>query len=155
MKKLFSVLMLMMMLVTIQAQEVMKIELKNGTISEFQVENINKVYFDKSNNNQNDNVSKILGVWWEAEYWKNNQWNSVGIWTYTWFYEFREDGKFYYYNSKEDLLAGKPYDLMSGTYTFDGTYIVKNGGFPEKVDFSQDGNTLRWENNYVLKRYNK
>ena len=45
MKKLFSVLVAIMMPMVIQAQEVMKVEFKDGTISEFQVKNIYKVYF--------------------------------------------------------------------------------------------------------------
>ena len=50
MKKLFSVLVAIMMPMVIQAQEVMKVELKDGTISEFQVKNIFKVYFDGEDN---------------------------------------------------------------------------------------------------------
>ena len=41
----------------------------------------------------------------------------------------------------------------SGTYTFDGTYLVVNGGFKRKVTFTEDGNGFEWERTSIVVRY--
>ena len=37
---------------------------------------------------------------------------------------------------------------VSGTYTFDGKYLVLDGGFKKEVVFSEDGNQMEYDGMY-------
>ena len=79
-----------------------------------------------------DNRPSIVGVW------ENKNWN--------WVYQFTSDGKWkywYHYGGYDNKILNET-PRESGTYTFHGTYIIRDGGFKEAITFSEDGNSIRW-----------
>ena len=99
---------------------------------------------------------KIVGTWLEKAYWKEED----GAFYYPGDYwsnrngrvhVFTKDGKYYKYDWLDDFKTGNVGE--SGTYTFDGTYLVIDGGFKRKVTFTEDGNGFEWERTSIVVRY--
>ena len=107
----------------------------------------------------NSSSSKIVGVWYETDYWDDgavsgtpNTWHTWGF-VGGYVHEFKADKTYKYYRSVSDYKAGKPDSNYSGTYTFDGQNISVNGGFKRKVTFSENGNVFEWEKTAICARY--
>ncbi len=102
---------------------------------------------------ENPNVSKLIGVWVETHYWdsSNNDWHTWGFIS-GFVHEFREDKTYIEYSSLTNYNNGTPFNSPK-SYTFDGEYLVIDGGFKEKIIFSEDGNKLIWENEAKCNRY--
>lgn len=102
---------------------------------------------------ENPNVSKLIGVWVETHYWDspNNDWHTWGFIS-GFVHEFREDKTYIEYSSLTNYNNGTPFNSPK-SYTFDGEYLVIDGGFKEKIIFSEDGNKLIWENEAKCNRY--
>ena len=64
---------------------------------------------------------------------------------------FTKDGKYYKYDRLGDFKTGDVGE--SGTYTFDGTNLVIDGGFKRKVTVTEDGNGFEWERTAIVARY--
>lgn len=67
----------------------------------------------------------------------------VGVWKHEKLfgvYEFRNDNTWYMYGYMEDYEK-KDYSNM-GKYTFDGKYLIRDGGFKEEITFSENGNQM-------------
>lgn len=76
----------------------------------------------------------------------------VGVWQKmpdVWIYEFKADNTWYYYGYVGQYERNEP--SKSGKYTFDGKYIVLDGGFKEEITFSENGKEIEWDGNYYKK----
>ena len=109
-----------------------------------------------SDDDDNAQSDKIVGTWLEKAYWKEED----GAFYYPGDYwsnrngkvhVFTKDGKYYKYDWLNDFKTGNVGE--SGTYTFDGTSLVVNGGFKRKVTFTEDGNGFEWEQTAILEKY--
>lgn len=101
-------------------------------------------------------VNKIVGAWIEKQTWKeeNNSFYEWGDYYYKDFgaiYIFTSDGKYTKYMNQYYKDLGQAEE--EGTYTFDGTYLVVNGGYKRKVTFTEDGNGFEWERTSIVVRY--
>ena len=101
-------------------------------------------------------VNKIVGVWIEKQTWEeeNNSFYEWGDYYYRKFgaiYIFASDGKYTKYMNQYYKDLGQAEE--EGTYTFDGTYLVVNGGYKRKVTFTEDGNGFEWERTSIVVRY--
>lgn len=99
---------------------------------------------------------RIVGVWKEKQTWKeeNNSFYEWGDYYYKDFgaiYIFTSDGKYTKYMNQYYKDLGQAEE--EGTYTFDGTYLVVNGGYKRKVTFTEDGNGFEWERTSIVVRY--
>ena len=64
---------------------------------------------------------------------------------------FKSDGTHIVYWNSDKYEAGEVY--KPGTYSFDGTYLVVDGGFKRKVTFTENGNGFEWEQTAILEKY--
>ena len=64
---------------------------------------------------------------------------------------FKSDGTHIVYANSKRYEAGEIY--KQGTYSFDGTYLVVDGGFKRKVTFTENGNGFEWEQTAILEKY--
>ena len=108
---------------------------------------------DDDNDTQSD---RIVGTWLEKAYWKEEDvafyypgdyWSNRNGKVHV----FTKDGKYYKYDWLDDFKTGNVGE--SGTYTFDGTYLVVDGGFKRKVTFTENGNGFEWEQTAILEKY--
>ena len=107
---------------------------------------------ETTENETNDNSSKIIGVWRETHFWNSSS-NDWSPWTFApgQVHEFMEDKTYNMYQSIEKYNSGVI--AKTCTYKFDGEYLVLDGGFKEKIVFSEDGNRLSWENECKCVKY--
>ena len=112
-----------------------------------------------SDDDDNSSSSKIVGVWYETDYWDTGTYSGNPNTWHTWgfvggyVHEFKADNTYKYYNSVSDYKAGKPNTSNSGTYTFDGQNLAINGGFKSKITFTENGNGFMWEQKAICARY--
>ena len=66
----------------------------------------------------------------------------VGVWKGYIYYKFTSNGNWYEYGSDSEYKAGNYRD--SGKYTFDGKYLSKDGDFKQEIEFSEDGNKMKY-----------
>ena len=100
-------------------------------------------------------VNKIVGAWIEKQTWKeeNNSFYEWGDYYYKDFgaiHIFTSDGKYMKYMNQYYKDLGKVDE--EGVYSFDGTYLVVNGGYKRKVTFNEDGNGFEWEQTAIIER---
>lgn len=94
---------------------------------------------------------RIVGVWKETYYWHDDThsfrgWMGIGP-----VHAFKSDGTHVVYWNSDKYEAGEIY--KQGTYSFDGTYLVVDGGFKRKVTFTENGNGFEWEQTAILEKY--
>ena len=106
-----------------------------------------------SDDDDTDNAQTkgIVGVWKETYYWHDDThsfrgWQGIGY-----VHEFKSDGTHIVYWNSVKYEAGEVY--KQGTYSFDGTYLVVDGGFKRKVTFTENGNGFEWEQTAIVERY--
>ena len=93
--------------------------------------------------------NSIIGLWETYSIWSNGEWNRLYVGNDI--YNFKTDNTYSQYSNEEDYKKGKTFAI--GTYNFDGKTLSLNGGFKRKVEFSDDGNSFKWEEYYLLIRY--
>ena len=99
---------------------------------------------DVSTNEQN-----IIGVWQETFYWDRTDWHTWGLVTPP-VWEFKTDKTYNYYTSLSKYQDNQP--ESSGTWSISDKYIT-TGNHARKYSFSDDKQTLTWENVAILKRF--
>lgn len=109
-----------------------------------------------SDDDDNEQTGRIVGTWIEKAFWKeeNNSFDEWGDYYYRRYgaiYVFTSDGKYTKYMSQYDKDHGQVRE--EGVYSFDGTYLVVNGGYKRKVTFTEDGNGFEWERTSIVVRY--
>ena len=103
-----------------------------------------------SSDSDDDDSMSIVGVWYETQYWKDNSWKSSGS-SFYYIFEFKSNNTYNVYLTEDNYKTGKT--LLSGTYTFDGNNLTLDGGFKHPVSFSENGQSVRIEEYYTLRRY--
>ena len=93
----------------------------------------------------------IVGVWEESDFWDKEDKCFKDWWGIGYVHEFKPDGKYLRYNNSTRYDRGEP--DREGTYSFDGTYLVLDGGFKRKVTFTENGNSFEWEQTAILEKY--
>ena len=76
----------------------------------------------------------------------------VGVWqieSLFGVYEFKANNTWFKYGYYEDYENNNP--IENGTYTFDGHYLIRDGGFKEEITFSEDGKQMLFN----CKKYTK
>ena len=104
-----------------------------------------------SDEDDEEQSGRIVGVWKETCYWHDDTHSFRGWQGMGYVHAFKSDGTHIVYaNSKR-------YDMgeisKQGTYSFDGTYLVVDGGFKRKVTFTENGNGFDWEQTAILEKY--
>lgn len=94
---------------------------------------------------------RIVGVWKETYYWHDDTHSFRGWMGIGFVHEFKPGGKYLRYNNSARYERGEP--DKEGTYSFDGTYLVLDGGFKRKVTFSENGKSFEWEQTAILEKY--
>ena len=109
-----------------------------------------------SDDDDNAQSGRIVGTWIEKAFWEEednsfNEWGGYYYRKYGAIYVFTSDGKYTEYSSQYYMDLGKAKE--EGSYSFDGTYLVVNGGYKRKVTFTEDGNGFEWERTSSVVRY--
>ena len=109
-----------------------------------------------SDDDDNAQSGRIVGTWIEKAFWEEednsfNEWGDYYYRKYGAIYVFTSDGKYTKYSSQYYMDLGKAEE--EGSYSFDGTYLVVNGGYKRKVTFTEDGNGFEWERTSIVVRY--
>ena len=104
-----------------------------------------------SDDDDNAQAKGIVGVWKETYYWHDDThsfrgWQGMGP-----VHAFKSDGTHIVYWNSDKYEAGEVY--KQDTYSFDGTYLVVDGGFNRKVTFTENGNGFEWEQTAILEKY--
>ena len=104
-----------------------------------------------SDEDDEEQSGRIVGVWKETCYWHDDThsfrgWQGMGH-----VHAFKSDGTHIVYWNSDKYGAGEIY--KQGTYSFDGTNLVIDGGFKRKVTFTEDGNGFEWERTAIVARY--
>ena len=94
---------------------------------------------------------RIVGVWKESDFWDKEDKCFKDWWGIGYVHEFKPDGTYLRYNNSTRYDRGEP--DREGTYSFDGTYLVLDGGFKRKVTFTENGNGFEWEQTAILEKY--
>lgn len=97
----------------------------------------------------NINEQTIIGVWQETFYWDRTDWHTWGFVTPP-VWEFKTDKTYNYYTSLSKYQDNQP--ESSGTWSISDKYIT-TGDHARKYSFSDDKQTLTWENVAILKRF--
>lgn len=97
----------------------------------------------------NINEQTIIGVWQETFYWDRTDWHTWGFVTPP-VWEFKTDKTYNYYMSLSKYQDNQP--ESSGTWSISDKYIT-TGDHARKYSFSDDKQTLTWENVAILKRF--
>jgi hypothetical protein len=97
----------------------------------------------------NTNEQTIIGVWQETFYWDHTDWHTWGLVTPP-VWEFKTDKTYNYYTSLSKYQDNQP--ESSGTWNISDKYIT-TGDHARKYSFSEDKQTLTWENVAILKRF--
>ena len=95
------------------------------------------------------NEQTIIGVWQETFYWDHTDWHTWGLVTPP-VWEFKTDKTYNYYTSLSKYQDNQP--ASSGTWSISDKYIT-TGDHAIKYSFSEDKQTLTWENVAILKRF--
>lgn len=95
------------------------------------------------------NEQTIIGVWQETFYWEHTDWHTWGLVTPP-VWEFKTDKTYNYYTSLSKYQDNQP--ESSGTWNISEKYIT-TGDHARKYSFSEDKQTLTWENVAILKRF--
>lgn len=95
------------------------------------------------------NEQTIIGVWQETFYWDHTDWHTWGLVTPP-VWEFKTDKTYNYYTSLSKYQDNQP--ESSGTWNISDKYIT-TGDHARKYSFSEDKQTLTWENVAILKRF--
>lgn len=109
-----------------------------------------------SDDDDNGQAGRIVGMWIEKEFWKESD-NSFHEWGGYYYrehgaiYVFMSDGKYTKYMNQYYKDLGKVEE--EGVYSFDGTYLIVNGGYKRKITFTEDGNGFEWERTSIVERY--
>ena len=104
-----------------------------------------------SDEDSEEQSRSIVGVWKETYYWHDDThsfrgWQGIGY-----VHAFKSDGTYIVYWNSDKYETGEAY--KQGTYSFDGTYLVVDGGFKRKVTFTENGNGFEWEQTAILEKY--
>ena len=104
-----------------------------------------------SDEDSEEQSRSIVGVWKETCYWHDDThsfrgWQGMGH-----VHAFKSDGTHIVYWNSDKYGAGEIY--KQGTYSFDGTNLVIDGGFKRKVTFTENGNGFEWEQTAILEKY--
>ena len=94
---------------------------------------------------------RIVGVWKETYYWHDDTHSFRGWQGMGYVHAFKSDGTHIVYANSKRYEMGEIY--KQGTYSFDGTYLVVDGGFKRKVTFTENGNGFEWEQTAILEKY--
>ena len=101
-------------------------------------------------NNSSNLKTKILGPWKEVA-WKD----ASGKWIDGRFlpsiYDFKSNDTYYKYLSYKEYLENK--SISNGTYKIDGDNIIMDGGFKQKIVFSENGNLFNIGDARTFERY--
>lgn len=109
-----------------------------------------------SDEDESRDTGNIQGAWLEKAYWKEES----GSFYYPGDYYsdkhgrihvFMPDGKYLKYYDPEDFKTGIVKE--EGTYSFDGTYLVIDGGYKRKIIFTEDGRVFEWEKTAIVVKY--
>lgn len=98
---------------------------------------------------RNANEQYLVGVWQESFYWDRTDWHTWGlvsppVWV------FKSDNTYQYFNTLTDYQSGKT--TTTGSWSLSDKYIT-TGDHARKYSFSEDKQTLTWENVAILKRF--
>ena len=104
-----------------------------------------------SDDDDNEKVGRIVGVWKETFYWHDDTHSFDGWQGMGYVHAFKSDGTHIVYANSKRYEMGEI--SKQGTYSFDGTYLVVDGGFKRKVTFTENGNGFEWEQTAILERY--
>lgn len=104
-----------------------------------------------SDDDDNEKVGRIVGVWKETYYWHDDTHSFRGWQGMGYVHAFKSDGTHIVYANQKRYEMGEIY--KQGTYSFDGTYLVVDGGFKRKVTFTENGNGFEWERTAIAVRY--
>ena len=110
--------------------------------------------FSSCGSDDDDNgaqVNKIVGVWEETDFWDSDDKCFRDWWNIGYVHVFKSDGTYARYHNSTHYDRGE--SDKQGTYSFDGTYLVIDGGFKRKVTFSENGNSFEWEQTAIVVRY--
>ena len=104
-----------------------------------------------SDDDDNAQTERIVGVWKETYYWHDDTHSFRGWQGMGYVHAFKSDGTHIVYANSKRYEMGEIY--KQGTYSFDGTYLVVDGGFKRKVTFTENGNGFEWEQTAILEKY--
>lgn len=115
---------------------------------------VTSLFIACSSDDDGGDTGRIVGVWREHYFWSSSKdrmvANALSLELRN-LYVFTSDMKYAEYLNEENFKNGKA--AVKGTYSFDGTYLVVNGGYKRKVTFTEDGNGFEWERTAIVKRY--
>lgn len=101
-------------------------------------------------NNSGNLKNKILGPWKEVA-WKD----ASGKWIDGRFlpkiYDFKSNDTYFIYFTYKEYQENKSYS--NGTYKIDGDNIIMDGGFKNKIVFSENGNLFTIGEGQTFERY--
>lgn len=104
-----------------------------------------------SDDDDNEQAGRIVGVWKETYYWHDDTHSFRGWQGRGYVHAFKSDGTHIVYDDPKSYEAGEI--RKQGTYSFDGTYLVVDGGFKRKVTFTENGNGFEWEQTAIMEKY--
>ena len=104
-----------------------------------------------SDEDDEEQSGRIVGVWKETCYWHDDTHSFRGWQGMGYVHAFKSDGTHIVYANRKRYEMGEIYS--QGTYSFDGTYLVVDGGFKRKVTFTENGNGFEWEQTAIVERY--
>ena len=104
-----------------------------------------------SDEDDEEQSGRIVGVWKETYYWHDDTHSFRGWQGMGYVHAFKSDGTHIVYANSKRYEMGEIY--KQGTYSFDGTYLVVDGGFKRKVTFTENGNGFEWEQTAILEKY--
>ena len=109
------------------------------------------VFTSCSSDDEDANINEhtIIGVWQETFYWDRTDWHTWGFFPPP-VWEFKTDKTYNYYTSLSKYQDNQP--ESSGTWSISDKYIT-TGDHARKYSFSDDKQTLTWENVAILKRF--
>ena len=104
-----------------------------------------------SDEDDEEQSGRIVGVWKETCYWHDDTHSFRGWQGMGYVHAFKSDGTHIVYANSKRYEMGEI--SKQGTYSFDGTYLVVDGGFKRKVTFTENGNGFEWEQTAILEKY--
>ena len=104
-----------------------------------------------SDEDDEEQSGRIVGVWKETCYWHDDTHSFRGWQGMGYVHAFKSDGTHIVYANSKRYEMGEI--SKQGTYSFDGTYLVVDGGFKRKVTFTENGNGFEWEQTAIVERY--
>ena len=101
-------------------------------------------------NNSSDLKSKILGPWKKVA-WKDGSGKWIDGRFLPEIYDFKSDDTYYRFLMYKNYLENDP--ISNGTYKIDGDNIIMDGGFKNKIVFSENGNLFTIGEGQTFERY--